>query len=283
VPFETSACQQQKFDAAELDWPGAPNAEIRFFNCLGGFVGSDILAGILATQIQRSSKTICLIDLGTNGEIVIGNRDCILCASTAAGPAFEGARIEMGMRATTGAISAVRVGNDLLDCDVIGGGEARGICGSGLVDAVAAGLQLGWIEPSGRIADGSGKIALTDNVQLTQQDIRELQVAKAAIAAGVEILQKELGIHSQDVHSAWLAGAFGNYIRMQSAVAIGLLPFPAERIEAAGNTALRGAKMSLANHEEISAIIEITEHLALANDPEFQDIYVDNMHFPHPD
>ena len=138
---------------------------IEFLPCLGGFVGSDILAGIVATGLHESRDLVALMDLGTNGEVVVGNREKMLCTSTAAGPAFEGARISQGMRAATGAISEVRVEDGFLSCRVIGGGEARGLCGSGLVDAVAAGLELEWIHPSGRMANGR-EMPLAGNVSI---------------------------------------------------------------------------------------------------------------------
>ena len=151
-PFETDNDGLHIFRAEELDWhfPGDP--PVRFLPCLGGFVGSDLLAGILATKLHESESPVALIDLGTNGEIVIGNREKILCASTAAGPAFEGARISMGMRAATGAISEVHVQDGRLRCHVLGNVPPRGICGSGLVDAVASGLDLGLVLPAGRLA-----------------------------------------------------------------------------------------------------------------------------------
>src|SRR5208337_2518264 len=150
--------------SSELGWnlPGDP--VVRFLPCLGGFVGSDILAGVLATRLAESEKLVALIDLGTNGEIVVGNRERMLCASTAAGPAFEGARISMGMRAATGAISEVRARDGQFEC-------------SGLVDAVAVGLDLGWISSMGRLANGD-PLTLAAPVTLNQWDVRELQLAK---------------------------------------------------------------------------------------------------------
>ena len=171
-PFEPSQDGLQSFRAEELGWRfGRP--AVRFLPCLGGFVGSDILAGILATPLHHSEGLIGLVDLGTNGEIVIGNRERMLCASTAAGPAFEGARISMGMRAATGAISEVTVREGQLHCHVLGQGTPRGLCGSGLVDAVAAGLDLGWINPAGKLANGK-PLLLCAPVELTQGDVREL-------------------------------------------------------------------------------------------------------------
>ena len=153
---------------------------------------------------------MCLIDLGTNGEIVVGNRERMLCASTAAGPAFEGGRISMGMRAATGAISQVRRGPDGLRCHVLGDVPPRGICGSGLVDAVAVGLELGVIAPNGRLANGPWTVQAP--VALTQEDVRQLQLAKAAIAAGVRVLLGRLGWTPGDISRVHLAGAFGNYV-----------------------------------------------------------------------
>ncbi len=151
VPFQSPRSEAEVFSAGELGWNITPETSVKFLPCLGGFVGSDILAGILATRIAGSHDLAGLIDLGTNGEIVFGNRERMVCASTAAGPAFEGGRIAMGMRAATGAIASVQSGPGGLQCEVLGGGPPRGICGSGLVDAVAVGLELGAISPGGRL------------------------------------------------------------------------------------------------------------------------------------
>jgi len=152
-PFEPATDGMQIFPARDLGWDSG-DAMVHFLPCLGGFVGSDILAGILATNLHESDSLRVLIDLGTNGEIVVGNRERILCASTAAGPAFEGARISMGMRAATGAIAEVTCGDGQFACRVLGNVEPRGICGSGLVDAVAAALGRGLVAPTGRFAQG---------------------------------------------------------------------------------------------------------------------------------
>jgi uncharacterized 2Fe-2S/4Fe-4S cluster protein (DUF4445 family) len=283
APFETPRDGLEIFSAFELGWPLPHEAQVRFLPCLGSFVGSDILAGIVATKMYASQELVALIDLGTNGEIVVGNRDRMICASTAAGPAFEGGRIAMGMRASTGAISSITVRDGALACKVIGGGAPRGLCGSGLVDAVAAGLELGLILPPGRLAQG--KVwELCPPVRLAQSDIRELQLAKGAIAAGVRILLARLGATIPEVTRVYLAGAFGNYVSHSSARRIGLLDFPLDKIEPAGNTALLGAKMALfspgAGQELHTQIRRVTEHLSLAADPSFQDTYVDEMIFP---
>lgn len=284
-PFEPLTPGGQRFDAASLAWELRGNPVVRFLPCLGGFVGSDLLAGILATQMHESHRPVALLDLGTNGEIVVGNRDRLLCASTAAGPAFEGARISMGMRAATGAISAVRAEGGALSCHVLGHVAPRGICGSGLVDAVAAGLDLGWIQPNGRLANGGGPILLAPPVSLTQRDVRELQLAKGAIAAGLRILLEQWGANVADLERVYLAGAFGNYINYASARRIGLLDFPPEQIHAAGNTALRGAKLALfdvpaAEGGDYSDILARARHVSLNEDARFQDLFAQEMGFP---
>lgn len=279
VPFETTRDGLERFTAAELGWPVPGDPVVEFLPCLGGFVGSDILAGLLATRLHESASLVGLIDLGTNGEIAFGTRERILSASTAAGPAFEGGRISMGMQAATGAISEVRVVEGRLECRVLGGGAPRGICGSGLVDAVAAGLELGLISPSGRLNNGGAALTLYPPVTLAQCDIRELQLAKGAIAAGIRIVLDLLGRSEAEVEKLYLAGAFGNYINRSSARRIGLIHFPEEKVEAAGNTALLGAKLALfgAPFQEVRRRVE---HLALAADPRFQEIYVEEMTFP---
>jgi uncharacterized 2Fe-2S/4Fe-4S cluster protein (DUF4445 family) len=228
-----------------------------------------------------------LIDLGTNGEIVLGNRHRMLCTSTAAGPAFEGARISMGMRAATGAISEVWANGASLSCRVLGGGAPRGICGSGLVDAVAVALNLGNIMGSGRLADKKQDLTILAPVKITQADVRELQLAKGAIAAGIRILIEQWGATDKDVAHVYLAGAFGNYINRENARRIGLYGFGSDRIKPAGNTALLGAKLALfapwdanGKPEDYAAIRSIVRHVSLSADPHFQDIYMEEMSFP---
>jgi uncharacterized 2Fe-2S/4Fe-4S cluster protein (DUF4445 family) len=283
VPFESPSPGLQVFPAAELGWKLAGNPTVHFLSCLGGFVGSDILAGVLATKLHESDALAALIDLGTNGELVVGNRGRLLCASTAAGPAFEGARISVGMRAATGAISEAHVIDGRLQCHVIGNGPARGICGSGLVDAVAGGLDLGWIQPNGRLARGAS-LGLAPAVSLTQRDIRELQLAKGAIAAGLKLLLEQWGAAKADLTQIYLAGAFGNYVNQASARRIGLLDVPAEKLRASGNTALLGAKLALFNLAQHDGaypdILARIKHVPLNEDAHFQEAFVAEMSFP---
>ena len=279
-PFEPEQSGRVQLSPRDLGWEIPDDAVVEFLPCLGGFVGSDILAGIVATGLHRSRELMVLMDLGTNGEVVVGNRERILCTSTAAGPAFEGARISMGMRAATGAISQVQVEDNFLTCRVIGGGVPLGLCGSGLVDAVAAGLELEWIHPSGRMANRT-VMPLAGPVSLLAADVRELQLAKGAIAAGLRMLTAKLGASLEDLQQLHLAGAFGNYISRASAQRIGLLRVPLNRVVPAGNTALLGAKRAL--FEDATgwdAIAKRVEHLSLNEDADFQDIYAEEMRFP---
>ena len=283
-PFESKELDLQTFRARDLEWDLSDRSVIRFLPCLGGFVGSDILAGILATKLGESRELTGLMDLGTNGEIVVGNRERLFCASTAAGPAFEGARISMGMRAATGAISQAEVKNERLVCHVLGNAAPQGLCGSGLVDVVAAGLEMGAIQESGRLANGAKEWMLAPPVVLTQNDIRELQLAKAAIAAGARILLERAGTSFADLKELYLAGAFGNYIRHASAQRIGLINLPSERIAPAGNTALLGAKLAMFSLDgedgSYTQLRHRIEHVALKADTNFQDIFVEELTFP---
>jgi uncharacterized 2Fe-2S/4Fe-4S cluster protein (DUF4445 family) len=283
-PFESTQNSLKLFRASDLGWKLTPEATIRFLPCLGGFVGSDVLAGVLATRLGESEDLAGLVDLGTNGEIVVGNSAGLLCASTAAGPAFEGARISMGMRASTGAISQVGVENQHVVCHVLGNTTPQGLCGSGLVDAVAAGLDLEVIEPSGRFANCRKEWMLAPPVVLTQSDIRELQLAKGAIAAGFRILLDRLGARIGDLKKLYLAGAFGNYVSRASARRIGLIQLPVDQVSPAGNTALLGAKLALFSSDgedgSYASLLRKIEHVALKADGKFQEAFVEGLSFP---
>ena len=279
-PFNPETLDALEFQARDLGWRLRGNPQIRFLANLGGFVGSDVLAGILATSMHTSVEPVALLDLGTNGEMVVGNRDGLLCASAAAGPAFEGARIEMGMSAVSGAVTDVRHSDNAFNFKVIGGGEAQGFCGSGLVDAVAVGLDLGVIEENGHLRSGS-VWELPNSLRLTQKDIREVQLSKGAISAGFRMLLKEAGIKVSNLKQIYLGGAFGNYIHADQALRIGLLEGSLDQITSVGNCALRGAKRALQSHSqaEIQTIIELSRHVELATLPGFQDSFAEAMFF----
>jgi uncharacterized 2Fe-2S/4Fe-4S cluster protein (DUF4445 family) len=310
VPFRSQTLDERTFSPRELGWKLPDDCAVRFARCIGGFVGSDILAGIAAVGLHRAERLSALIDLGTNGEIVVGDRRGLQCASTAAGPAFEAACISSGMRAARGAIAEVSYMDRRFECQVIGGGPARGICGSGLVDAAAAALDAGLLLANGAFvrpvwgrppacgglsarqtcgatspAQGTAlphkarpSLSLTETVALSQRDLRELQLAKAAIAAGLRILCAQRSARVDDLDRVYLAGAFGNYIRVASAERIGLLEIDPERVEPAGNTALRGGKLALLDPLVLDGI-EV-EHVELAAVESFQETFVDCLGFP---
>ncbi len=281
-PFEPISNDLEIYKSSDSLWNLNKNVVVEFLPGVGSFIGSDILVGAWVEKMAESDEMRVLVDLGTNGEIMVGNRHKILAASTAAGPAFEGAGISMGMRAATGAISSVIKRNGEIIPKVLGNEKARGICGSGLVDAVSAYLDVGSIKADGRLLDGES-IMVLDPVKITQKDIRELQLAKGAIATGIRLLLQELSSKEENVAEVYLSGAFGNYISKRSSRRIGLLNFPQKKITTAGNTALLGAKMALFNEEESNnffSIREKTDHLDLSMHPDFTEVFAELVNFP---
>lgn len=279
-PFESHKHEFFDFVPEELGISNLPGCKIIFYPSIGSFVGSDILSGILSTNMHRKEKTNILVDLGTNGEVCIGNKNRILCASTAAGPAFEGTNITMGMTASTGAISSVFPKKDGISCHTIGKEKPRGICGSGIIDAVALFLEKDWIDKTGQMSGNKNKITLEGDVFLSQKDIHEFQLAKAAIASGIEILTTRLGIDKPEIDHVFIAGAFGNFINLENAVKLGLLEFPVEKITRVGNTALIGAKMALFQDcQEWKDVLKICRHVSLESFRDFQDVFVSKMFF----
>jgi uncharacterized 2Fe-2S/4Fe-4S cluster protein (DUF4445 family) len=277
-PFTTNKGEKKSFRASELGWKLPEAAEIAFMPAAGGFIGSDIVAGIMATGMDNSDDLMVFIDLGTNGEIAAGNRHRILATSTAAGPAFEGMQISQGMRAVTGAISSVFHDGNKLGCHVIGNASPRGICGSGLIDAIALLLAAGKISESGQLVSQRADIAITRLIKLTQKDIYEFILAKAAVAAGIHILLTLLNKSYSDVKKVFIAGSFGYYITVSHAIEVGLLEFPEEKIMKAGNTALIGAKMLLFREENAEAeILNKIHQIPLESQPDFQDVFVQKM------
>jgi uncharacterized 2Fe-2S/4Fe-4S cluster protein (DUF4445 family) len=285
-----------------------PAGNIHTVENIAGFVGSDTTAVALAVDINSAEEMTLIVDIGTNGELVLGTKDKLYAASCAAGPALEGARITCGSRATQGSIEAVVLNEDDIDLDVIGNCPARSICGSGLIDAVAVMLDLGIIDHTGRFVEqahlkgkvpsaifprlcrqqGQPAFILAENtdvgtVFLTQKDIRETQLAKAAIRAGIRLLQKKVGLDDCDIEKILLAGAFGNYIRAESALRIGLLPaVPVEKIHFVGNAAASGARMALLCRQcrdKTRGLARKIEYVEIAHEPEFLDFYADSMLF----
>lgn len=260
-----------------------PFGEILMLPVIAGFVGADTVGCLLAANLEEEEKMTLLIDIGTNGEIVLGNKNRRIACSTAAGPAFEGAKIACGMRGAEGAISHAHLENGKLKCQVIGGGRPAGICGSGLIDVLACLLEAGIVDESGRLEE-SCPLSEDGSVYLTQKDIREVQLAKAAIAAGIRLLVDKMGISMEEISQVYIAGAFGNYMDPKNACRIGLLPSELEdRIVPVGNAAGEGAKLALQNRDEFARARRLalhTEFLELAALPEFQDCFIDELEFP---
>ena len=248
---------------------------------IAGFVGGDTVGCMTATRFDQKEELTLLLDIGTNGEMVLGNKNCRVACSTAAGPAFEGAKISCGMAAAPGAVDHVTVKNGQLSYSVIGGGAPRGLCGSGLLDLVAALLDTGAIDGSGRMEGGA--FTLCDNVTLTQRDIREVQLAKAAVRAGIELMCAHLGKKTEDIQLVLLAGAFGSYMNPVCACRIGMIPpVLRKKIRSIGNAACEGARLCALSAQEYAysqRLAEGTEFLELAGLKDFQDRFVDALEF----
>lgn len=271
---------------------------------VSGYVGGDITSDLVAVEIQRQQKPVLLIDVGTNGEMVLGCGDKLLCCSTAAGPAFEGAQIRFGMTAKTGAINSVEYRDGRVVCSVLGGGEAVGICGSGLIDAIAVMLELGALDETGRILDPEEDddipeaalpwlfldekedpaFRLTERVWVTQSDVRKVQLGKGAIAAGEQVLISAYGLGYDEIGALYLAGGFGSYIRPASAARIGMIPQELLPVTAAaGNTAAEGACMALLSRRvraELGQLHHQMRYIELSGKEEFNQAYMEAMMFP---
>lgn len=280
-PFQSNTQGLQSFSAESLGWNVPSACKILFLPNLSHFVGSDLLAGIYHLQIHKQNKWQALLDLGTNGEIVIGNREKIFCTSTAAGPAFEGVNITQGMRAVNGAIYKVETDNGQVS--VIGDTSADGICGSGLVDAIHYFLRQGYIDCSGALCEEEqSELALTDKVAVYDRDVREFQLAKAAIATGFQLLLNKAGLQLTDLEHIYIAGGLGTFLDIEKAMEIGLLKAVSKsQIRQEGNTALKGCRELTYSQalQEIPEILTLITHHALESDSRFQDVYCDNLFF----
>lgn len=276
-PLITPPYMPGVFEGLELD----RGCKVRVLPNIAGFVGGDTVGCMVSTRFDRLEELSLLIDIGTNGELVLGDRRRRIACSTAAGPAFEGAKISCGMRGAAGAVDHVSLENGKLRYHVIGEAAPKGLCGSGLLDLAAALLDLGVIDESGYL-EGK-RYALCENVVLTQKDVREVQLAKAAIRAGIELLAEQMGVETGEIKRVYLAGAFGNYLIPASACRIGMLPpVLLDRVVPIGNAAGEGAKLcalSRAEFEYSKKLAGETEFLELASLSQFQDRYVDALEF----
>ena len=310
-PYVPAIAEPMVLKAAQYGLTVHPNARLFMLPCIAGFVGADTSAMMLACDFDRREELTLAIDIGTNGELVIGDCHRTAACSTAAGPAFEGAKITFGMRGAAGAIEHASIENGVLSFSVIGGGKPRGICGSGLLDLTAEFLKAGVLDETGRFSDPDElpkeSLALKDRLRaidglrcfvlaeetesetgqciyLSQKDIREVQLAKGAMAAGIALLLEHLGRKESDIRKVLIAGAFGNYMSPESACTIGLIPGKLlSRIEAVGNAAGTGALFSALNEKSLNRAAEMaarTEFIELAANPDFQDRFVEELMFP---
>lgn len=270
--------------------------------CVAGYVGGDITAGLLATDIAERHEKALFLDVGTNGEMALGGRGGFVSCAVACGPAFEGAGISCGMASTLGAISHVDFAEGEFEFEVIGGGEPKGICGSGLIDLMAVLLRLGLVDESGLLLppdeapegferwldedeNGNGLLFLTDDdsVCFTAADVRQLQLAKAAVAAGISVLMKATGTDFEQIEALYLAGGFGTHMKAESAVTMGMLPRALlDRIVSVGNSSLAGAQQSLLSEErreKLHNIQKMCGYLELSGNAIFNEYYPAHMSF----
>lgn len=308
TPYVPVVTEALVVDAKEINIEINPAGKVFMFPNIAGFVGGDTVAAALAAEMDRAHKLTLLVDIGTNGEMVLGTKEKLLSCSTAAGPAFEGVEIKCGMRGTVGAIDHISIDTEL-KYSVIGNTLPQGIAGSGIVDAVAELLKIGVIDEKGRLLrpdeiekpigkkykdriieiDGTLAFLIEENtatgepIYISQKDIREIQLAKGAIAAGIEVLLQTYGAKAEDIEEVYLAGAFGNYLSEESVCKIGLLPPELEgKIKGIGNAAGVGAKLSLLSEKEYKrgiALSKKTKYIELSAHPAFRGIFFNKINF----
>ncbi|MEK7773634.1 MAG: ASKHA domain-containing protein [Deltaproteobacteria bacterium] len=302
VPYRPAFKEARRLLAGEAGLHAGKDAGLYVFPLIGGFVGGDSVAVVLALEMLKKKGAVLAVDIGTNSEIILAADGVLYATSAAAGPAFEGGEISCGMMAQRGAIQGVGIDNDSVILDVIGGSSARGICGSGLIDAVSGLIGSGIIEPSGRIrnraevdtnladrikeAEGGNSFVLyagpSGAVEITQTDIRALQAAKSAIRAGIEILLRKAGIAAGDIDAVYIAGAFGSKIKKQGLEAIGITDGSwREKITFVGDAALLGAALALnedgkAEAEDIAGSVK---YVSLSGSAHFEREFIKNMDF----
>lgn len=313
APYTAAVTEAIQADAGEFGFPVHPSARLFMLPNIAGFVGADTVGAALAAAMDDKEELTLLIDIGTNGEMVLGTKDHLVACSTAAGPAFEGALISCGMRGAEGAIDHAKLMDGQFQYTVIGGGKPVGICGSGLIDLLSELVRVGLVESGGRMLDdeevdadpacrpyaglmetrnglrafrlasaedsGSGEA-----LYFTQKDVREVQLAKGAMAAGIQMMCRHLGVTVDSIQCVMIAGAFGSYMSPVSACGIGLIPPQlGDRVTAIGNAAGEGSKLcalSIEEYRRASRLAGSMDYLELAADPAFQDVFVDQLEFP---
>ncbi|RJP20041.1 MAG: DUF4445 domain-containing protein [Deltaproteobacteria bacterium] len=307
-PYRPGMKEYPVVDGKALGVSTAREAQWRLFPSLGGFVGGDVVAGILASGMHRNEEVSLLFDVGTNGEVALGNRDWRIACSSSAGPAFEGGDIGCGMRAYPGAIESVRIdrGTEEVEFTVIGRGRPAGLCGSGVIDLCAEMFRAGIVDRAGRFTPGGGNArrrrteegcafvvvppeesADGRGVWFGESDMKSVLRTKAALSAAAESMLRAVGFPRDAVARVYIAGGFGNFIDLRSALAIGLFPpFPPSRFVPLGNASLAGAIGALRNRrrwKEALALASSTLHHDLSLDPDFMELYQRALFLPHTD
>ncbi len=308
-PYTGVAYNLPPLRAAEIGLQISPRGLLCCLPCVAGFVGADIVSGIYASGLAKGDDVRMLIDIGTNGEIVVGNKDFIVCASASAGPAFEGAECRSGMRATSGAIDHISLASpsNVQDCSTIGSADPIGICGTGYIDLIAEMLRVGLIDKTGRLDEQvapdcvrvgehgeleyvvvpASRTGGKADISITQSDIHNILRAKGAIYAAATVLLKALDMTFNDLAEIMIAGAFGNFLNVKNAVFIGLLPdVPAERLRFVGNASLAGAKLAAISancYDDIFDVASRITYFELSTEPTFMDQFVSACFFPHTD
>jgi uncharacterized 2Fe-2S/4Fe-4S cluster protein (DUF4445 family) len=299
-PYTVALETGRNLDAGSLGLQIAAHGLVYLPPVMSAYVGADITSGILATRLSKQTGVVLFVDIGTNGEIVLSVDGRLTATSTAAGPAFEGMNIACGMRASRGAVELVALGENGIHVETIGGDDAVGICGSGLLDAVGELASQGGVDKNGRfqnnghshsqpwrkqwdIMDGKPVFRIAGAVYLTQKDIRQVQLAKAAIRTGIDLLLKANALDASRVDRVLIAGSFGYHLRTASLIHLGLLPPAfADRVEFVGNTSKSGALAFLLNHhlrQQMQRTAGVVRVLELANDPAFEKTFVQSLLF----
>jgi len=272
--------------ASKLGLPIHPKARVYGLPIISGHVGADAAACMLAIDIANEERTVAVMDIGTNTELILGNRHRILAASCPAGPAFEGGAIACGMPGLDGAVEDVVINDDgTFQLGVIGGGAPEGICGSGLVDLLSELLRTGRMNALGRFEDGLERVALEANRHLyfLESDVNELAQAKGANVAGLQVVFSDYHVRFDEVDVFYLAGGFGRHLKKAASKRIGLIPNIAdEKIVQVGNAALEGATIALVSRtrrQEVESLVKRVEHCRLETHPNFFDFFVDGCQF----
>lgn len=268
-----------------------PDAQVITMPCVSAYVGGDITSDIVYSGMDRSEGMCLLIDVGTNGEVALGNRDMLMVCSSSAGPAFEGGNLKSGMLAKPGAIDSIRIKDGKISYTVIGGTEPKGICGSGIIELLAQLYLDGLVDKRGNFTDRAeledGRFVIHDGISISVPEIRDLIMTKAAIFSASSSLLRNLGIGFEDLDKIYIAGGFGNFIDLDSAVTIGMFPdVPRDKFVYLGNASLAGAKAALLSssfRERIDEAFAKSTYIDLSSDPVFFDEYMSAQFIPHTD